>query len=918
MSNSRDENLLFGVLALQLDFITQEQLVAAANAWMVSKSSGLGEILIQLGALTTEDYEFVKLIVQKHVAKSGSPKSSLEKLKQHEASEAESKVQTILHGGTIEELDGERIRHDATTIWTGPENGGDSRFLRLRELATGGLGVVSVARDQQLEREVALKEMLQPKRLSQDALERFVAEAKITGNLEHPGIVPIYGLGTTADGSPYYAMRLIRGRSLHEEIEELQGTKRRSNVKQNYSELDAGHLRKLLRSLTMACNAVAYAHSRGVIHRDLKPSNVMLGKFGETIVVDWGLAKVIGDGEQSQMRSEPPMRDSRDSHDSATVMGAVMGTPAYMSPEQAEGRIDLVDRRSDVFGLGACLYSLLTNLPPFKGTSKAESLANARSYRLKPLRAIDKSIPAALEAICMKAMDSDPNKRYQQATELADDLDRWIAGEAVTAMRDPLVQRAFRWARRHQKLVTGTAVLVLTALGALSVGSYLVREQRNIARLERDRANDAATEAKLQRDKADQALVKAQESNAVSLAVLEKFVDGLGDDGWAAVPIMESKRIEMVDLAVNRFRKLHAENPDDLVIKARLVRILVRSANLYRMVGRLEKASKHFDGAMTLLDSLSSNAQLNDVGLALMGDSLFAYANLVEEQQGAVAAMASCQQGVDVCRKRLLLKPAEPMAKLALAMALAQSASLQLDNAEFAAALAAAKESQETLHQLASTPLSQQFFYSLFDIIAFDHQVKSLLKQGLESDAERVLEDAKSVSESAIAQYPADNNIEYFAIQLQRDAAKLLYARKQFTDGNKVLLRCLERTKRLAEKHPETVEYQRSIKALLGELGTQSLLLDAIAEAKVYAALAMDGVDISELRDDAPIGELKPYAHLLALAVALARREGEENDPETTALLAKLQMICGRLKSAAPKIETLEMVARVTPDVLEQ
>ncbi len=916
MSNSRDENLLFGVLALQLDFITQEQLVAAANAWMVAKSSGLGEILIQLGALTLEDYEFVKLIVQKHVARSGSPKSSLEKLKQHELSDAENQVQTILHGGTVK--DNCLIRHDVTTIWGDSEHSGNSRFLPLRELATGGLGIVSVARDQELEREVALKEMLKSSRLSPDALERFVAEAKITGNLEHPGIVPIYGLGTTADGSPYYAMRLIRGRSLQEEIELLQGTKRRNSEKRNYNDLDLDHLRRLLRSLTMACNAVAYAHSRGVIHRDLKPSNVMLGKFGETIVVDWGLAKVIGDVEQSHMRSEPPVRDSRDSHDSATLMGAVMGTPAYMSPEQADGRIDLVDRRSDVFGLGACLYSLLVNLPPFKGTSKAESLANARSCRLKALRAIDKTIPPALDAICMKAMNSDPNKRYQQATDLADDLDRWIAGEAVTAMRDPVMQRAFRWARRHQKLVTGTAVLVLTALLAVSVGSYLVREQRNIARAERDRANDAAIDAERQRDRAAQALEKARESNAVSLAVLEKFVTGLGDDGWAAVPEMESKRIEMVDLAVDRFKKLHAENLDDLVIKAKLVRILVRGANLYRMVGKFEKASEHFDGAMSLLNSLSSNAQLKDVGLALMGDSLFAYANLVEEQQGAVAAMASCQQGVDVCRKRLLLEPGEPMAKLALTMALAQLASLQLDDAEYAAALAAAKESQETLHQLASTPLSQQFFYSLFDMIAFDHQVKSLLKQGLESDAERVLRDARSVSESAIAQFPADNNIEYFAIQIEIDAAKLLYARNQFAEGNEVLSRSLERTKRLAEKHPETVEYQRCIKALLGELGTQRLLIDDIAAAKEFSALAMDGIDIGEFRDDASIGELKHFAPVLALAVALARRAGDGENPKTAALLDKLQMICGRLKSAVPKIETLELVERVTPDVLER
>jgi len=648
-----------------------------------------------------------------------------------------------------------------------------------------------------------------------------------------------------------------------------------------------------------------------VIHRDLKPGNIMLGKFGETIVVDWGLAKVLGETEQSQMRSEPPVRDSRDSHDSETMMGAVLGTPGYMSPEQAEGRIDLVDRRSDVFGLGACLYALLTNVAPFKGNSKAESIANARGYRLKPLREVDSAIPVAVDAICMKAMAANPSNRYQQATELADDLDRWIAGEAVTAMPDPIVQRVFRWARRHQALVTGTAVLLLTALLALSVGSYLVREQRNIARTERDRANDAAIDAELQRDKADKALVKSTESNAMSLKVLEEFVNGLGDDGWAAVPHMESRRIAMVDLAVDRFKKLHADNPDDLVIKVRLVRILVRSANLHRMVGKLDKAGDHFSEVMKLLDTLETNVQLKQVGLDVVGDSLYAYANLMEEQQGASVALVSCRQGVDICRRRLLLETESPMAKLGLAMALVQLASLQFDTAEFEETIASAKAGQDVLYQLSATPLAKQFFYPLFDIIAFEFQAKSHLKLGLDADAEKLLAAGLAVSESAKLRFPTDNNIEYFSIQLDKCSAKLKFAHKQLAEGTASLLIAIERMKSLAEKYPDTIEYARNVRIMQAELGTEWLLNDDLAKAKEYSVLAMEGVDIAKLSADASIGELKSQVNSLALALALARREGEAADE----LKEKLESICVRVTAAMPKYELLQEVKRLAPDV---
>src|SRR5437764_11302010 len=207
-----------------------------------------------------------------------------------------------------------------------------SRYRVLRPHARGGLGEVFVAEDTELGRHVALKEIQSRYADHADSRTRFVLEAEITGGLEHPGIVPVYGLGTYADGRPFYAMRFIQGQSLREAIDRFHGANAKPQAAQ--SNFDSLAFRQLLSRFVSVCQVVAYAHSRGVLHRDLKPSNVMLGKYGETLVVDWGLAKTIGRQEVAA-DDEPTLRPRSGSDSSATAMGQMLGTPAYMSPEQA-------------------------------------------------------------------------------------------------------------------------------------------------------------------------------------------------------------------------------------------------------------------------------------------------------------------------------------------------------------------------------------------------------------------------------------------------------------------------------------------------------------------------------------------------------------------------------------------------------
>jgi serine/threonine-protein kinase len=370
--------------------------------------------------------------------------------------------------------------HNAPGAGQGATAGG--RFQVVRFHARGGLGEVFVARDQELNRDVALKQIKDEFAYSASYRARFLVEAEVTGALEHPGIVPVYGLGQDADGRPFYAMRFIQGDTLKDATDRFHQAQFPDPGAQ---ELE---LRKLLRRFLDVCNTIAYAHSRGVLHRDLKPNNVMLGPYGETLVVDWGLAKVVGSPEAEPAPapdSALPVKLSSGSDVVATEMGDRIGTPAYMSPEQAEGRLDRLGPASDVYSLGATLYSLLTGRGPFEDRKILPALLEAvRRGDFPRPRALAPHIPPALEAICLKAMAVRPEDRYVTPRALAEDLDRWLADEPVSAWREPWSDRARRWLKRHRTGVTGlviASVLAAAGLGAVTVQRELSHRQLQAA-----------------------------------------------------------------------------------------------------------------------------------------------------------------------------------------------------------------------------------------------------------------------------------------------------------------------------------------------------------------------------------------------------------------------------------------------------
>ena len=348
----------------------------------------------------------------------------------------------------------------------------DARFRILRPHAKGGLGLVSVAHDGELNREVALKEIQECHADDNENRSRFLVEAEITGRLEHPGVVPVYGLGHYDDGRPFYAMRLIKGDSLKDALDRFH---KAASYGRDPSE-QSFELRQLLTRFIAVCHTIQYAHDRGILHRDLKPSNIMLGRYGETLVVDWGVAKVIGRDEtrkpSSDVVDEPTLRPASSANAAETKMGSAVGTPQYMSPEQAAGRLDELGPPSDVYNLGATLYSILTGESPVPLDDPAVMLDKVKRGDIPRPRLHKPNIDPALEAVCSKAMALNPADRYATPHALADDVERWLADEPVGAWPEPWTVKARRWMDKHRTLMTGTAaalVVLVAALGVLAV-----------------------------------------------------------------------------------------------------------------------------------------------------------------------------------------------------------------------------------------------------------------------------------------------------------------------------------------------------------------------------------------------------------------------------------------------------------------
>ena len=662
-ASNADRNLLFGFLALQNGLIDQVQLVAAFQAWTRVKGMALADHLIQRGDIDADQRNAVELMVSLHEKKHGGraetslsaifvARSARERLVALGDPDLTGIVAKFAFGST--EVDTDRTASYA--VGTATSDG--QRFRVVRPHARGGLGAVFVALDGELHREVALKQILDSHADDPGSRQRFLIEAEITGGLEHPGVVPVYGLGTDAAGRPYYAMRFIKGESLKETIarfhndEALVADPGRRSLE----------LRTLLRRFTDVCNAIDYAHSRGVIHRDIKPANIILGKHGETLVVDWGLAKATGRLEPGTESGERLLMPSSASGSSETLPGSALGTPAYMSPEQAEGQLERLGPWSDVYSLGATLYCLLTGKPPFAGDDLGAVLRAVGNGDFPLPRSSDPTIDRSLESVCLKAMSVEGKDRYATPKALADDIERWAADEPVTAWRESFGRQMRRWAKRNR---TAVAVAMMAVLAAL-LGTVVVAGVQATANSSLRAANEeiSRTNRELAAEKA-----RVQERYNLAMDAIKTFHTGVSEDFLLKEEKFKDLRDRLLKSASDFYGKLGAllKDRSDRTSRRALSDAGFELATLTSKVGRSEDAMVMHQRVLAEREALAGEPATDVSDGVNVARSLLAVGDLLRGTGKTADALAAYERARSSVLNRAGDFPTESSARATLA-----------------------------------------------------------------------------------------------------------------------------------------------------------------------------------------------------------------------------------------------------------
>jgi serine/threonine-protein kinase len=830
-----DRHLLFGLLALQNGLIDQGALVAAFQAWTRDKARGLADQLVARGDLDPDDRSAVDALVARHIKKHGgdvekslaavpanrSARASLAALGEPEI---EATLARVTRNNNCHATEADNDPDRTASVALGGSTSDGQRFRLLRPHARGGLGEVFVALDAELHREVALKQILEKHADDPVNRQRFVAEAEITGALEHPGVVPVYGMGTYGGGRPYYAMRFINGDSLKEAVEHLHGDE---TVKDNPGRRLL-ELRKLLRRFLDVCNAIDYAHSRGVIHRDIKPANIILGKHGETLVVDWGLAKAIGRADPSV--GEQTIAPSS-SGSSETLPGSALGTPAYMSPEQAAGELDHLGPRSDAYGLGATLYYLLTGKPPQEGDDVGELLRRVQRGDFRRPRQLDPSLDRALEAVCLKAMAIDPAERYASCRALAEDVERWMADQPVSAWAEPWTRTLVRWLTRHRTGVTGLAATLLA--GVVGLSAVLAVQTQANAQLSASLNREKAVSRELVASNQELARAKTAVQARYDLAVdaIKTFHTGVSEDFLLKQDQFKELRDRLLKSAADFYGKLGAllGKETDVASRRALAQSNFELAELADTVGRAEEALAAHRAVLAAREALAGEPEADAPAQLDIGRSLTAVASLLEATGKTDEALGTYRRSESLLEG---LAANDPAARAALAACRERMGRLLYRrkgrHAEALAAYRLARDDQEAL--VAAPGASNDTRYNLALTIT---RLSALLwETDTPSEAEAEIRKGIAIGKKLVDDNPDVTQYRHLLAQSRSNLGIVLRDTGRQAEAEAQYREAMALFQKLADDNPAVTDFRRGMSYALNNLAAVVSSLGRAAEAR--------------------------------------------------------------------------------------
>ena len=927
-----ERNLLFGVVALQSGAVDADGLAETCAVWASEPTQPLADALVDRGLMTDEQRSQIEETVARELASHGDdPHATLAATIDGRSLEAMGEVagsQGVLDIGPANPPAMGQGGHVVLGSLSPGESDARERYTLTHLHAKGGMGCVWLARDGALSRQIALKELRPDQSDNTIVCSRFLYEARITAQLEHPGIVPVYELGE--GDAPYYTMRFVRGRTLSEAI-------RAYHKKRAAGEADSVGLVDLLSAFASVCHAVAYAHSRGIIHRDLKGQNVVLGDFGEVIVLDWGLAKRVGPDPSQSPAQEPgaaedavpadrlapeagtavtcaaaglgprrphaprgrptgattpgsvpggadpvpasgsgsglgsghgsnghPGSNGSAHHGSSaarrglpesgagpegTMQGQLLGTPAYMAPEQAQARHDLVDQRTDIYGLGAILYEILTGRPPFVAPKTSEVIKKVINEAPTPPRQIVPEIAPGLEAVCLRALRKPKPDRYQSAAELAQEVRRHLADEPVKAYSEPWTQRALRWARRNRTKVVAAAAILVTATVALAVSTVLVSRERNEAETQGQQARRA-------------------------VHLLAKGADIAFDDQ------LDPVQKEMLEDALAYFEKFTGRASGNPAVRLEHGRAYQQMGDLQRKLGRLGDSEAAYRKAIALLEPLAGTPgagreakQALARTRTLLGDVLVRR-GADKDKAGPLYARALEAQLILADAKQDPAAGAEDILRLGQTYK-SQGDLLRLDGKFSEARPAydrAVAELERALAADAKHPESRNELSLAVAARGLTHR-DSGDSAAAEADYRRSVE----LSEKLVAEFPTmprhrealANSCNYLGWLEQEDG--------RLDDAEKHLRREVTLTRRLAEDFPDRTEYRRMLARGLTDFGTVLRLRGQIAEADpvLRQAIELDTAIAAQSPDDVRVRHQLAISHHGLGIVLSAQGDGE-------------------------------------------